>query len=120
MEQIETDGSANLEVSRGTRIHLVMPVPDASGLLWTLTECGQGLMVEREPGTIRQQPDGNGAAKRTVPRHLDASPRADQATATHVASLRAITAGYWSVELQLSRAWENRTAQVRRFTVTVI
>ncbi|MCW4464577.1 protease inhibitor I42 family protein [Glutamicibacter sp. MNS18] len=103
MEQIETDGSANLNVRRGTRIHLRLPVTPGSGHLWTLSECGSGLMVERD-----RHPD--------IP---EAEQHKNTAGSAHVAALRAISAGFWQVELQLSRAWERQTAEVRRFTITV-
>lgn len=99
MEQIETDGSANLTVRRGTRIHLCPPLGSGSGELWTLSECGSGLIVEREG-----KPD---PAHEQV-RH-----------SRHVASLRAISSGFWQVEMQLSRAWESQTAEIRRFSITV-
>lgn len=103
MEQIEADGNANITVKRGTRIHLCLPITPDSGALWTMTECGTGLLVERD-----KHPD--------IPASEQHHTAKDVA---HVASLRAISAGFWQVELQLARAWENRTAEVRRFTITV-
>lgn len=103
MEQIEIDGSENITVGRGARIHLCLPLLPDTGQLWTMTECGSGLMVERD-------------------RHPDIPASEQHPTAenvAHVAALRAISAGFWQVELQLARAWESRAAQVRRFTITV-
>lgn len=102
MEQIETDGSQNLNVSRGTRIHLCPEHTPGSAQRWTLRECGAGLIVERDrPGDPAQDPDSKSQTTRQV------------------ASLRAISAGFWQVEMQLSRAWESQGAEIRRFTVTV-